>query len=134
MKTTKTYSQVIHFANVGSLYLEKNTGSENKLCGAIKSSFKQVSKLIDSYNDLVEDARIECCYTDEKGIIVRNEKGELQFTPEGQLKLKRKVKVLLEIPVEVHQRIYDVSEETLSTLSEEEREAFSGIVIVEQNL
>ena len=129
MKVQKTYSELIRFNIAAQNYLSKNT--DNKICAAIKTFQKQLQTIFDNYNDERDTLQINNCAVDDKGIIVKNEKGERQFTPQGELKLKADLKDLLNISVEIHSRIADCD---YSDLTDDEKKLFSEIVIPKQEI
>lgn len=134
MKTKKTYLELIKFNAVAGVYLEKNKESENKICVALKNVIKkQVVKHFENYNEEVDILQLNNCATDEKTrVILKDEKGNRQFTVEGELKLKKESKLLLAQTVEMHQRIPEGIDDLIAKLTDEEKEYFSGIVIPEQ--
>ena len=125
----KTYSDLIRLSNVINAYLEKNKDAENKICASVKLVKKQLPKAFDEFNDLRDTAQINNCAVDEKGIIVKNEKGERQFTPAGEIKLKSDLKDLLNTEVELHSRISEGIEDLIPALTDDEKELISELVI-----
>lgn len=133
MTTKKTYLQILTFKQVAGIYLSKNAEKENKITSAIKIVSKQVNKIVEDFNDERDSLQINNCATDPvTGIILKDEKGNRQFTPKGELDLKKALKNLLSEKVEIHQRIAIGVTELIKELTDIEKEVFSGIVIVEQ--
>lgn len=108
-----------------------------KLVENIKKIIKQTDKLYDGFAEEKADILLDNCLVDEKtkailydeskddkGSIVRNYK----FTVAQQKEVNKKIRELSLKEVEIHVRI---TEGDLD-LTDEEREAFSGIVIPEQ--
>lgn len=129
MKKQITYKQLIAFVNNAHSYLEKNT-EETKFTSAIKSVQKQIRKheLIDDYQERMRENNLDHCSIDEKTkAILKEEDGSLKFTVEAQKKVNKLNKDLLSETVEINQRIIDEP----GDLTELEKEAFSGIVIIE---
>lgn len=133
MKIQKTYLELLNFNQVASSYIEKNKESENKLCSAIKQFSKQLKDIFEEYNDERDNRQLDNCSVDEKTkVILKNEKGERQFTVEGEKKLKAELKALMKKIVDCHARIPEGIEDLIPTLTELEKECFSGIIIPEQ--
>ncbi len=55
---------------------------------------KAFQKIQERFNEERNDLLVEHCYTDEKGIIQRDEKGSYQFTKQGQKEINKAVKEL----------------------------------------
>ena len=129
MKNKKTYGQLIE-ANIHmGGYLQKHK-EENKICVSIKNFSKQLQKVFEEYNDDRDTLQLNNCAVDEKTkVILKDEKGNRQFTVEGEIKLKKDLKDLLLKEVEIHSRIPEGIDELIAGLTEEEKEAFAGIVI-----
>lgn len=133
MKISKTYLQLIIFNQVSAAYLEKNKETENKLCSAIKQFSKQLTKIFEEYNDERDTRQLNNCSVDEKTkVILKDDKGNRQFTVEGEKKLKGELRELINKQVECHSRIPEGIDELIVTLTDIEKETFSGIVIPEQ--
>jgi len=64
--------------------------------------------------------------------ILKNDKGERQFTIEAEKKLKVELKALQVTVVECHTRIPEGIDSLIASLTDIEKEFFSGIVIPEQ--
>ena len=133
MKIQRTYLELINFNQVAAAYLDKNKEAETKLCSAIKQFSKQLKNIFEDYNDERDDLQRNNCSVDEKTkVILKDEKGNRQFTIEAEKKLKKEMKELLQAKVECHARIPEGIDELISELTETEREVFSGIIIPEQ--
>lgn len=132
-KIKKTYEEIFTFGNVGGAYLKKFEGKENKLSGAIKSAFKDVKKIVEEYNEELNDLDREHALEDEKTkAILLHPDGTRQKSKDGDKKFADAVKVLRKKQVEINQRISDGSNSFIDSLTDLQKEAFSGIVITEQ--
>ncbi len=79
----KTFQDVLTFFNAASPWLEKHK-DESKFAYAVKKVQKQCKARWESYAEQVEDIDIEHCAVDEKtGVILKDERGGLQFTKDG---------------------------------------------------
>lgn len=139
MKTTRTIKQLMEFNNAASGYLKKidlkkQAGEEvdTKLSVSIRSVFKQLKHVFEEHNESINDAQLDNCSVDEKGIILRDEMGALRFTVDGTKKFNAATKQLMNKEVDVHIRIRPENDALIHTLTPMEISAFSGIVITEQ--
>ena len=78
----QTYRSVIDFVNNAGAYVQAHP-EENKLKYALQKVQKKALKMLQAYNDSLEDLRVENCATDEKGVVLRDPNGNYQFTKEG---------------------------------------------------
>ena len=133
MKTT--YEKLSLFNEFASKYISEN--KDDKLTYAIKKVGKRVEKIFQKEGELigekVEDARIDNCSVDEKGNILRDDKGQLIYTKEAMKKLNTDLrKIYRDAETEREAREYEIEPyiaTVIPELTEEQREAFSGIVI-----
>jgi len=153
MVLKKSYLELFQFESVGSAYIanvaaKSETSNqikiEDKLCVQIKNVFKQIVKIRETYNEEVDRLQTNNCMTYPEGhkfhkaIMYEEVKmpdgtmgRQKQFNPEGELKLKKELKVLLDEKVDIHSRIPEGVEEFIKDLSDYEKEVFSGLVIPE---
>lgn len=139
MKTEKTYTELFDFNIVALAYLDKHKDQENKLCALLNNFVsKQLRKIFNEYNDEKDTLQLNNCAVDDKTKVIlytesTNEHGQKvrlrQFTVEAELKLKKEIKELNKQKVEVHLRTSEGIEGLIEELTEDEKEAFSGIVI-----
>lgn len=132
-----SYRQCQEFEAVAANYLAKNgyieegqfTKKENtKLTASLRNVIKQIGKHYEVMNDEIDTIRIRHASTDEKTkVLLRDEKGNYQYSPEKLIELKAAIKAFRETKVDIHQRIVDDFD--TSELNEEEIEVFSNVVI-----
>jgi hypothetical protein len=79
-------------ANMG----DQTTKTQKKL----RKIYDKIKPLIDSYQEQLEDLRLENASVDEKGNLVLNEKGEYKFTKDAIKKLNAAIKDLSEKEIE----------------------------------
>ncbi|MEK6882525.1 MAG: hypothetical protein AABY22_23085 [Nanoarchaeota archaeon] len=137
MKTEKTYKELQSFDNAATLYLIKNEyfkdgkftdKATTKLVSNMKNVIKQAGKHFEEFKELGNDIQIDYCSVDEKTkVILYNQDKSYQFTKEKLKECNKAIKELAEKKVTVHTRITDGEFE----LTDEEKEAFSGILIHE---
>ncbi|HJY63371.1 MAG TPA: hypothetical protein VJ455_04380 [Ignavibacteria bacterium] len=135
MKIQKTYFELINFNQVAEVYLDRciKKEAENKLCSAIKQFSKQLKNIFENYNDERDNLQLNNCSVEEKTkVILKDDKGNRQFTIEAEKKLKKELKELLLTKIECHARVPEGIDELIAELTEMERAVFSGIIIPEQ--
>jgi hypothetical protein len=113
------------FVNAANAYVKKN---DNKLSFALKKTAKRISQaLAQDFEDKLEILRVENCSVDEKGNILRDDKGHYLFTREATKKLMLEAKKLT-IDFEPF-----ISPFVPDDLTEEEREELSIVLPTENN-
>lgn len=135
MKTT--FEKLSLFNEFASKYLQEN--KDDKLTYAIKKVGKSIEKIFQKEGDLIreqeEDARIDNCSVDEKGNILRDEKGQLVYTKDALKKLHGDIrKIHREVIQSRETAEYEIETYVATVIPElttEQQEAFSGIVIPE---
>lgn len=120
---TKTYREVIQFVNAATTYVSQNH-DENKLKYALTKTQKSAAKVVETYNEKLEDLRIDHCSVDEKGTILRDANGNYLFGRDGLRALVQGQRVLNNQGVEVQEHITEIPE----NFDENYREAFTGFV------
>lgn len=119
---TITINRINQFLRPAQLHAKQNT----KLSYAIKKVLSSIkTEVLTKHTEDLEDIRIDLCSTDERGNVLHDEKGNLFFTKENLRELNRRTRELAE-------KEYPFTPcfiSDLPVLSEEEREAFEGIVI-----
>lgn len=157
MKKSISYKRLQQFDILGTNYLINNgyltnpvpakgdepakqggftTKELTKLVVNIKNIIKQSDKLYAGFSEEKTNILIDNCAVDDKtkaiiydeskdaaGNTIRN----YRFTKEGQKEVNKQIKELLEKEVEIHVRITEGD----WVLTDEEKEAFNGIVIPE---
>jgi hypothetical protein len=100
MKVTLTYLQLLDLVkNVNATGAEKGSKKELKL----KKIADKIKPILDEFNEKRSDVRLDNAYTNEKGILELDEKGDYKFTKEGAKKLGQDLKELLEQTFEFYQ-------------------------------
>ena len=118
-----TIKQINEFSIVGSAYMKDHN---NKLSYAIRKVNKNITSVVESINENIEDLRIEHCSVDEKGNVLKDEKGNYKFSKDGLRALAKAVK-------ELNNKIFEIepffATEIPDDLTEEQKEIFTGLVI-----
>lgn len=131
MKVKRSYDQLFEFNSFASRYAEKN--KDNKLTASINNVFKQLKEPFEDYADERDTLQINNCLVDEKTkAILKHADGSRHFSQEGEKKLKKEIKELGKKEIEIHARIADGINDLIESLTDFEKDAFSGIVIPEQ--
>lgn len=137
MKKLQTYKELQTFDNLATAYLKREgyfdengwTKKEpTKLVSNLKNVLKQAGKLFEEYKEKVEDLSIDHCLVDEKTkAILREANGAYKFEKEELKKFNTAVRELANSKVDIHIRITEGDWD----LTDDEKEAFNGIVIPE---
>lgn len=129
-KPKKTYADVLNFINAASVYAKES--KENFLTRAIAKLRPALMKIVDSYNELLDDIdRKYCTVTnDDYKTILRDEKGNYRFTPENQGKRNKEVGKLLNTKVEIP--VHIIAKDRTPAVTAEQQTLFAGFVLPEQ--
>jgi hypothetical protein len=71
-------------------------GQDTKVSQKLGKIAKKLEKYVIEYNEQVEEIRIDNASTDDKGVILKEEKGGYKFSKEGLKKVMKQVKELTE--------------------------------------
>ena len=82
----------------------------------------------EKFSESLEDLRIDLCSVDEKGNVIRNEKGELAFTPENTKLLNKRARLIQIKELEFE---FNGLLSIPNGLTQEQKDCFSGILIPE---
>jgi len=127
MKTKTTFENVLTFALTAQVWLAQNKDNENtKLGYAISRMNARIQKAQQRYNNQREDIQIDCCQTDEKGIILKDEQGQYKFTKPELKRRNKEWQDLFEKEIEIEPYFATALPDDLTYV---EREAFAGFVI-----
>jgi len=124
-----TFKKVNELLQLTGNYIARNPNT--KLTYAMKKVYKDsLAKPLDTFKEAVEDLRIDNCLTDEKtGAILKDDKGQYQYTKEGTKAFKVAAKALQEKWDEKEIEVTPFIVKEIPELSQEEIEAFTGIFI-----
>jgi hypothetical protein len=123
---TKTYEEVFTFIQLGNAWLTRNDKKDSKFKYGLTKELKAAVALGNKYNEQIEDIDIDHCATDDKGVILRDEKNELRFTKDG---IKARIKARRELfksSVEIEPYF---ASDVPDDLTEFEKEVFAGFVL-----
>ncbi|CAB4157447.1 hypothetical protein UFOVP690_24 [uncultured Caudovirales phage] len=71
-------------------------GEETKASQKLGKIAKKLEKYVNEYNEQVEEIRIDNASTDDKGVILKEEKGGYKFGKDGLKKVMKQIKELNE--------------------------------------
>jgi len=125
-----TFLEYFGFIAAANTFLQQHP-EESKLKYALEKVGKLNKTIGDDYSAATEDLRIDFCETDEKGIILRDEKGQYKFTKEGIKKFNAAVKDLQNKEIEVKTWAYDLSQDEFT--DEEAQSIFAKFLVKEDN-
>jgi hypothetical protein len=122
-----TYEQLFIFARAAQAWLAKDKANENtKLGYAIHKMLTRSEQFQGRYNNAVSDLQADNCATGDKGVILRDARGNMEFTPEGIKKLTQQRQALYESEIEVE--VYFATQ-VPEDLTDIERDDFAGFVL-----
>lgn len=104
-KVKKTYQDLLNVVRAVNVLTSNKEHAEANTKG-VKKLQKIGEKLkshLDTYNEKLEDLRLDCANTDKDGSLLLDENGGYKFTKEKLKELNKKVKALLEEEFEFYQ-------------------------------
>lgn len=111
-KVTRTYLDLLDLIrSLNATPAEKNSKKEVKL----KKIGEKIRPLFETYSEKREEIRLDNAYTNEKGVLDLNEKGEYKFTKDGLKKMNKQIKELLSESFEFYQ--FSFSTESIEDLT-----------------
>ncbi len=124
---TLTYRKLSEFVNAASTWLAQNPSGHEKFSYALKKLVRQGREAFRRYEEQIEDIQITHSAVDDKGIIARDDKGNLQYTPEGLKARNAEMRAMQDI--EVAFKPFIVADAHVPALDDDYRECFEGIVV-----
>ena len=104
-KVKKTYQDLLNVVRAVNVLTSNKEHAEANTKG-VKKLQKIGEKLkshLETYNEKLEDLRLDCANTDKDGSLLLDENGGYKFTKEKLKELNKKVKALLEEEFEFYQ-------------------------------
>lgn len=122
----KTNREVLQFINVGTMLLRRYKDKNEKFTYALKKVLTRADKWKEKVAESELEINIKHAAEDEKTkVILRNPRGEFEYTREGLQNRNKAVRELLNQEAEVeHHYVTDIP----SDLTEEEIEVLTGFV------
>ena len=124
-----TFLEYFEFVAAANNFLQQHP-EECKLKYALEKVGKLNKNLQDDYSEAVEDCRIDFCEADEKGIILRDEKGQYKFTKDNSKKFNAAVKALQTKAITVTTYGYDLSQDEFT--DEEAKAIFEKFLVADE--
>ena len=93
-----TYKQLLELVNNlnNETVNQQVKGEDTKVSQKLGKIAKKLTKYVDEYNEQVEEIRIDNASTDDKGVILKEEKGGYKFSKDGLKKVMKQIKELNE--------------------------------------
>jgi transcriptional regulator of heat shock response len=93
-----TYKQLLELVNNlnNETVNQQVKGQDTKVSQKLGKIAKKLTKYVDEYNEQIEEIRIDNASTDDKGVILKEEKGGYKFSKEGLKKVMKQIKELNE--------------------------------------
>lgn len=128
----KSYLDIIAFNNAAIQYIEsiKKVG-ESKLTHVLRRALKDVERHITEYNDAMLDIRLDHCSVNDKGVITKDNNGNLEFTKDAQKEVNKAIRVLGDRKVDITPRMSKAAIEIIHKLDYDIKMAFEGFVYPE---
>jgi transcriptional regulator of heat shock response len=93
-----TYKNLLELVNNlnNEVVNQQVKGQDTKVSQKLGKVAKKLEKYVNEYNEQIEEIRIDNASTDDKGVILKEEKGGYKFSKEGLKKVMKQVKQLTE--------------------------------------
>jgi len=91
-----TYKNLLELVNNlnNEVVNQQVKGEDTKVSQKLSKIAKKLEKYANEYNEQVEEIRIDNASTDDKGVILKEEKGRYKFSKEGLKKVLKQIKEL----------------------------------------
>jgi len=91
-----TYKNLLELVNNlnNEVVNQQVKGEDTKVSQKLGKVAKKLEKYVNEYNEQVEEIRIDNASTDDKGVILKEEKGGYKFSKDGLKKVMKQVKEL----------------------------------------
>jgi hypothetical protein len=93
MKKYKDLLELVNNLNQ-AIVNQQVKGEDTKVSQKLGKLAKKLEKHLNDYNEQVEEIRIDNASTDDKGVILKDEKGGYKFSKDGLKKLLNQIKAL----------------------------------------
>lgn len=132
MKTTTTNEAMMDFIAVAQQWMVKNEShAETKLGWAIQRMLLRLKKDQQRIEDRIAEIQIDNCATDDKGLIIKDARGQFEFTKEGAIQRNKQLRALYEKQIEIEPYIATElpMKDNKINLTIAEQEYFNGFVM-----
>lgn len=104
-KVTKKYSDLLNLVQTLNALLgnEDFVKNNNKGVKKLQKVAEKLKSNLDTYNEKIEEVRLDCANTDKDGSLLMDEKGGYKYSKDGIKNLNKKVKDLLNEEFEIYQ-------------------------------
>lgn len=93
MKNYKDLLELVNNLNQ-AIVNQQVKGEDTKVSQKLGKLAKKLEKHLNDYNEQVEEIRIDNASTDDKGVILKDDKGGYKFSKDGLKKLLNQIKAL----------------------------------------
>jgi len=107
-KVEKSYMELIGLVQTINVLLqnEEFVKTETKGVKKLQKIGEKLKSHLDSYNEQLEEIRLDNANTDKDGSLLLDEKGSYKFSKDGLKELNKKIKALLEKKFEFYQSTF----------------------------
>ena len=104
-KITKNYGELLGLVQtMNALGLNREFAAANtKGMKKLEKVGAKLKSVLETYNERLEDIRLDNAHTDDKGCLITDEKGGYKYSKEGTKKLNKDIKALLQESFEFYQ-------------------------------
>jgi hypothetical protein len=104
-KVKKTYQDLLNVVRAVNVLAnnKEHTDANTKGVKKLQKIGEKLKSHLDTYNEKLEDIRLDCANTDKDGSLLLDEKGGYKFTKDKLKELNNKVKTLLSEEFEFYQ-------------------------------
>lgn len=109
-KVTKTYQELLQLVNAINVLSgdQEHASSNSKGIKKLQKVGSKMKEHLESYNERMEDIRLDNAHTDQSGCLILDDKGGYKFSKEGIKKLNKDVKGLLDSSFEFYQLTFSI--------------------------
>lgn len=127
MKLKTTYEELFVFARAANAWLLKDKANPaTKMGYAIHKMLIRAEQHQNRYNNALADLQADNCATDDKGVMLRDARGGLEYTKDGFKKLTRDRQALYETSIEVEPYFATLIP---ADLTDVEKDEFDGFIL-----
>jgi hypothetical protein len=104
-KVKKNYQELLNLVRAVNVLVNNKEHADANTKGVkkLQKIGEKIKSHLETYNEKLEDLRLDCANTDKDGSLLLDENGGYKFTKEKLKELNKKVKALLEEEFEFYQ-------------------------------
>lgn len=114
-KVSKSYQELLQLVNAINILSgnQEHASANTKGIKKLQKIGTKMKEHLDTYNEKLEDIRLDNAHTEENGCLILDEKGGYKFSKDGLKKMNKDVRVLLDSTFEFYQ--FTFSDEGIET-------------------